>query len=155
MFRAEKRFVSETGEEKALVVDDERGLILRSVARETPEAEFNVYLLSWSSGRVPVEGYYRERQDATTGETFYELTLGGIGENTRARFREGIVADFGSPRVPIEQLRLWAFEALLAYGGYGEGLNRPDGYNRVILHGKQCRLSDFGPYDLPQQLNNA
>jgi hypothetical protein len=138
-------FVVEPSKEKhahALLVDHARDVWLRYGSTAT-NGSFKGFLLGWGEREIPFDVQTTPLQD-DTGQTYYLKRFISFGGSAAPRVTELMESYNFQDDTEREHATLLAIEAMIAFGGYYNGLDKPDGVHRIEHNGRIYTKKDFG-----------
>lgn len=147
LLRTENMFVIEdaldyAGHPSHAVVDHERRATLQLLAGNGREPGY-VFTLETANMLIPFD-VSTKVETTGSGEYRYIKTFVTFGYSPRARLLADVKQTLFQSKDERDNLQLLATEALLIYGGFYDGLSRPEGSVCVDWRGKRYSLASFG-----------
>jgi hypothetical protein len=124
------------------VIDESREADLQRAYGKGPVPGVS-FVLSWGGRVIPMDVVRRQVHNPDSAPYLLSV-FQTFGFSPAIKFRAGIKSFSFSSADEEHTARMLAVEALLVFGGNYDGLERPDGYNRVAFEGHEWILSDFG-----------
>ena len=124
-----------------MLADEDRGLVFKHVVG-IDRGVSSGWVLYWQDRRIPVETF-RSKKVGTPPDTYRLTEITRVGTSPTLEGLYGYTKFDSQSPDERQQAELLVAEALATGGPSFAAYNAADGANRVLLHGREYRRSDF------------
>ncbi len=145
MFEIKKAYSLGPNGDDLMVVDEDRDVWLQRICSIDIRGEYpgDVLKLVWEDRVIPFECPSESNWDES-GNEYLVKRFQYFGGAAQAEYQAGILPYEFKDDAERREAMLLAVEAVLAYGGFYNGIEYPAGEYRVEFEGRLYTKSDFG-----------